>query len=527
MTLEPEHALLHSALGEAYGQLGYPSQARDEAQRALDLSWDLFREGKLLVEARYREATGEWDRASQIYLSLFEFFPDHLEYGLRLAQSLAQAGRPAEALHLSDRLRKLPPPAREDPRIDLVEAQAAEGVPDLRRAHAAAVRAAAKANTSGQRLLAGRALLQQASAEVFLGEQSQALKTIVSAKQLLMEAGDRAGVAEALEVIATRLHVRGDTGAAIKLAEEAAATFEDSGNLGRQALALTRLGFWLLSVSESAQGQARLAAAERAALASRERLPLLTARMYRSYFVTFQIEGQAAAASRALEELGRDFHKLPASEWSIYNLLFQGRLLREQGELVAAERVLKEALALTGRGGLRLAASFGLLLLGETSLAAGQAVDAEHQVQHALAEMNREGGLPPRQARARAVLAGALLAQGKTVEARREAERAASLAAQTDNLIFLLPALTETARVRLALGQPDDLAKARALIADGLDAARRGRFLSEELALRLVLGELELKAGAPTGRTQLEAVAREAEARGLGLLARRARQALR
>jgi tetratricopeptide (TPR) repeat protein len=527
VALEPEHALLHSALGEAYGQLGYATQARDEAQRALDLSRDLYREDKLLVEARYRESTGEWERASQIYLSLLNFFPDHLEYGLRLAQSLAQAGRPADALDLTERLRKLPPPAGEDPRIDLVEAQAAEGLPDLQRAHAAAVRAATKAGTSGRRLLAGRALLEQASAEVFLGEQGRALSTIVAAKRLLAEAGDRAGVAEALEIIATRLHVRGDTVAAIKLEEEAATIFEDSGNLGRQSLALARLGYWLLSLGHPDQGQARLAEAERAAVTSRERLPLTVTRMYRGHFVTFEMEGQLAVASNELEETSREFREMPVSDWSIDNLLSRARLLREQGDLEAATRILHEALSLTQRGSLRLPASLGLVLLAETSLVAGRIDDAEHQARHALSEMLREGGLPPRQARAHAALAGALLAQGKLAEARQEAAQAASLAAQTDNLIYRLPALAATARVLLTLGQPDDLAEARTLLADGLAAARRGRFFAEQLALRLVLGELTLKADPASGRTQLRAVAHEAEARGFGLVARRARQALR
>src|SRR6185369_12645283 len=103
---------------------------RDEARRALDLSRDLPEAERLLIEGRYREAIEDWPRAIEIYRSLWGLFPDNLDYGLRLVAAESAAGRPEEALAMAEALRTLPPPAAENPRIDLAESAAAGALAD-------------------------------------------------------------------------------------------------------------------------------------------------------------------------------------------------------------------------------------------------------------------------------------------------------------------------------------------------------------------------------------------------------------
>src|SRR5437660_7589958 len=55
----------------------------------------------------------EWDKAVEIYRTLFGFFPDNLDYGLRLASVQTSAGKGQNALATLEALRKLPPPAPE------------------------------------------------------------------------------------------------------------------------------------------------------------------------------------------------------------------------------------------------------------------------------------------------------------------------------------------------------------------------------------------------------------------------------
>jgi tetratricopeptide (TPR) repeat protein len=81
----PKYALAHQALSSAWSALGYDAQARTEAKQAFDLSANLPREQRLVIEGRYRETVGDWKKAAEIYKSLVAFFPDNLDYGLRLA----------------------------------------------------------------------------------------------------------------------------------------------------------------------------------------------------------------------------------------------------------------------------------------------------------------------------------------------------------------------------------------------------------------------------------------------------------
>jgi DNA-binding winged helix-turn-helix (wHTH) protein/TolB-like protein len=54
---EPNYALSHAALATAWSQLGYDENAKVEAKKAFDLSSNLPRAERLLVEARYRETS--------------------------------------------------------------------------------------------------------------------------------------------------------------------------------------------------------------------------------------------------------------------------------------------------------------------------------------------------------------------------------------------------------------------------------------------------------------------------------------
>src|SRR5262249_1488352 len=130
---DPNHALSHAALSESWAIIGYDAKAREEGQKALALSSGLSREDQLSVEGRYRLAVHEWHRAIESYKMLWEFFRDNLDYGLGLAKAQSAASFGKEAMATIEILAKVPPPAGDDPRIDLAEANAADRIGDLRR----------------------------------------------------------------------------------------------------------------------------------------------------------------------------------------------------------------------------------------------------------------------------------------------------------------------------------------------------------------------------------------------------------
>ena len=59
VTADPSNAVARSALAAAWSALGYDAKAREEAERAADLSTSLPREQRLAVEARYRALAGD------------------------------------------------------------------------------------------------------------------------------------------------------------------------------------------------------------------------------------------------------------------------------------------------------------------------------------------------------------------------------------------------------------------------------------------------------------------------------------
>jgi eukaryotic-like serine/threonine-protein kinase len=131
LALEPEHPLIHSALAAALSNLGYEALARREGESAVSLANILPLEQRLSVEGQYRQSTKEWDKAIDVYRTLFNYVPDRLEYGLQLANTQTSAGKGTDALITLDALRKSPV-FQDDGRVDLAEASAklALGVAD-------------------------------------------------------------------------------------------------------------------------------------------------------------------------------------------------------------------------------------------------------------------------------------------------------------------------------------------------------------------------------------------------------------
>ncbi|MEP6994984.1 MAG: protein kinase, partial [Acidobacteriota bacterium] len=158
---DPAYPLAHAALAGSWSVLGYDGKAREQARRAFDLSGNLSREDRLAVEGRYRETDHEWDKAVEIYRTLWGFFPDNVEYGLRLAAVQLAAGSRKDSLATAESLRQLPGPASADARIDLALARAAESLSDYKQETAGAEAAARKADAAGARLLAAEARLSQ------------------------------------------------------------------------------------------------------------------------------------------------------------------------------------------------------------------------------------------------------------------------------------------------------------------------------------------------------------------------------
>ena len=121
------------------------------------------------------------------------------------------------------------------------------------------------------------------------------------------------------------------------------------------------------------------------------------------------------------------------------------------------------------------------------------------------------------------VLARSLLAQGKVADAQKAVNEALALTDKTQ-LFYLLQRLGITAaRVRAASGRRADVNEALKGLEAVLSEAERARFVASEFEARLAMGEIRMKSGSPeVGRARLDALEKDATAKGFGLIARQA-----
>jgi eukaryotic-like serine/threonine-protein kinase len=515
---DPSFALGHWALATAWAALGHDAEAREEAGKAVALAHGLPRQERLLVEARDREIRGEWDQAIELYRSVWELHSDSLDFGLRLAEAQLAAARAQDVLETVAMLRALPAPESGDPRIDLVEAQAAGMLTDFRRQLAAAERAIALGEARGARHLAARALLEKGGALVRLGNPQEAARCDRRAKQIFEEAGDRWGMARAINRMAAVPYDRGDYAAARRLFEESLALSRITGDrksIGRQ---LGNLAETLYNLGDLA-GALRL---------YQEAMPINRERSSSHYLadnlwglgLVLTAQGDLAGAERMYGEC-LAIARVNGSQR--YLALAQdglSRILLAQADLAGAREAQAAALEVWQATGQRDMAALSRLVLAEIAAAADRMGEAEQLARQAVDKLAGLGFVR-QEAGARAQLADLLLRQGRTAEAARELARAQELAEHLQSPHIRLRVELAAARGLAAAGKS---AAAAETLGRAAEEARRLGLTPLQLEARLALGLLER--GTPEGRSRLEALRQEADARRLVLIARGAAAAL-
>src|SRR6185369_7050230 len=121
-----------------------------------------------------RRLNHEWTRAVEIYRTLADLYPDNLDYTLLLAQTLHDSGAGKDGVAILDATRQMPPPLRNDPRIDILEAQILVDLGEFKRAAELATQAAEKGRQQHAGLVLAQALRTHSSASLWQGENAQA-----------------------------------------------------------------------------------------------------------------------------------------------------------------------------------------------------------------------------------------------------------------------------------------------------------------------------------------------------------------
>lgn len=494
---DPNFALAHSALADAWAALGYDAKAAAEAKKALAASANLDREQQLLVEGHYYETDRQWSKAIETYRALWAFAPDNPEYGLRLAYCQAGAGQAREAMNTVDMLHKLPTPIGNDARIDLAEEVAARGYSDFKRALKASLAAKEKGKLSRSQLLVARAQLAQSRSYYSLGELESARRAAEEARQLFAAAGDQSGEAAALHNIATVLSDRGDIATAKQIHQQALATCRELGNQKCVADNLNSIGIILKDQAdfEGAEREYRQSLAIRREIGDRSGVAV----SLNNIAVVFYQQGQLANARKMYEEaltIAREIGEKRGIARALTNL---GIVLQDEGELNRARQVCEESIALrrqiADRQGLGVALNnYAVLLVDKGELqAATKAIDEQLSINQAA---GNQRGL----AYAWFVKGDILRAEGRLEDARKAHEEALAIREKIGEKTTVEESRVSLAKLKIEQGHAD--ADVEASLREVLAEARKQKEPEIERFAEITLAESLLKLGRPSDATK-------------------------
>jgi serine/threonine protein kinase/tetratricopeptide (TPR) repeat protein len=554
---DPSFPLSHSALAKAWQTLGYDANAAREAKKALELGDKLPREDRLLVEARYYESNWNWDKAIETYRTLFTFFPDNLEYGLGLARAQSYGGKGKDTFSTLVALEQSSTQAREDPRIDLVRAEAASTLSNNQLQRDAGESAATKADKQGAKLLAARARVLECRALANMGVYDQANVVCEEGRKTYAESGDRGGLARLLHamaegpldqddlVTAERLyrqalsitrevgdkhgigrelgnlaqiyHARGDFKTERALAEEALRNNRESGDKNGMAAETGNIGILLFHLGKlpGALKYYRSSIEYANQIGNKSVLAVGMSNLGDA----LAMKGDWTEATKMYQEALILHRELGQKYYYADVLNVFGDLLQQQGENDGARDRYLEALSVEEEIGKKSGGGWTRLSLAELNCDIGKPEQAEPLARTAL-ETFRELKETDGEMMAQSMLSRVLLEQGKLAEARESMAVALTLADKSKDLILNIPVAIAHAYV---LSASEDIVASEKIAEQVLAQSRQLGLVRFQLQASLALGEFEMSGKNPgAGRARLEELEGTAHNMGFELIARKA-----
>jgi DNA-binding winged helix-turn-helix (wHTH) protein/tetratricopeptide (TPR) repeat protein len=563
---DPKFAPAHSALAEAWLRLGYDKNAQQEARQGYDLSANLSREDRLVAEGRYRYINHEYEKAIEVYRGLFALFPDNHDYGRRLATMQTRAGKGNEALATVESLRKLPPPASDDPRIDIVEAEAWLVLGDAKHQEQPLARAVEKARIQGSREILADALRMQCRVYSAFGRMQDAISACREATKISATDGDREHEGKSYLILAN-LMSRTDVPEALRLMQQAQTIFRSNGSGIDLAVTLDNMALVYQNQGDPAAGEKM----ERQSVATWRRLddtrnltlaisnlagmkmdqgdlrgamqlyeeslrvgqsnadPGYAALTGLNVAGIHQFQGDLAGARQEFEQSLAIYQKR-ADQWGPpYVWLGLGSVLLQQNDFSGARKLYEQALAMRTPIGEKIPIAEAQLALADLSLEEARSPAEQEVALRQVLEVFQTQKARDDEIQAWCILARALLAQGKAAEAKDAIERARSLAAKSQNPEIRWQTAIAAARVETAAKGDARSASGDATrqeLASIIAKSRELGYLGIGFDARLALAEIEMKAGqTAAGRAHLNAIEADAKAKGYNLIARKAASA--
>jgi serine/threonine protein kinase/Tfp pilus assembly protein PilF/thioredoxin-like negative regulator of GroEL len=416
--MESHFTIARSALSLAWTKIGYRKKAKDEARKAMNLSSNLSREERLLIQARYHQAAEEYEKAAEIYQTLFELFPDNVEYGLLLAETKLEIGKAQDALKVIRSLRSIPSAQKNDPRIDTTEAKTLRTLGDFKGMLPKLADAVRKSEDIGARRLLALAYDLQADAFYTLGESEKSQELYEKSNQLYTAIGDQDRVAEDLIWKGKQLIEKGKSKDGENLLNEALRIYETTGN----RFGVAGVYFEIARVAQdpnSADQSFSLAFRKAEEIEHKEYM----ATILNNWGIRVWHDGNIRAAERHFEKGIALYRQLAMPEYTATMLINLSSLYEDQGKLKKAEELKKESLELLRRFGHKPDWAKMNMTLSELYRQNGRLDEAMQACKQSLS-VARETDEKSEIARALAMEAIILIDQGKLSEAKKNWEEA-------------------------------------------------------------------------------------------------------
>ena len=557
VALDPQFAPAHSALAEAWSALGYDAKAKDQARQALALSANSSQEDRLLIEGRAHELLAETPKAVESYNTLWQLFPDDIDYGLLLIRAQIDAGHANDAEKTLSDLRRLTVSEADGARLDLTDAKIASMLSDFKRAESSAERAASGGLAIGASLLVAQALQVEAQAWERMGQADKANDLSNQARELYSSAGNRRGAARCLLTIGDVIYDKGDYAGAKKQFESAQVEYSAIGADNGVRAVVERIGNVYYSLGQFADAKKnyeRSLAFDRSVndpggLASdygniANALDALgdlsgSLKMQQLALKSFNQVGNRRGAADTLNNIGNVFVETGDYDEARKNYEQGLAEMREisykpgqpapmggigdtyfyQGDLVRGRKGYEDAMALAKELDdedyrAQVSVALAALDLVEKKYSEGEPMAAQSAARFEKSNSASNG------AWANAILSRHLLGEGNLQEAQVAAAEAMKLAQQGTGRAAQYEASFADVRVKAKLGK---FAEARKEAEAARDSAHKFGYKVYEYQARLALCEIAMWSNSVTASVDLRALEKDARAHGALLVANQAK----
>ena len=466
---DPQAPLPHVAFSDAWSVLGYDQKALAEARIAQSLYANLRQADKLAIDCRALElARTDWKNAIRECKAVWDLSPG-LSQGLRLADVQFQAQRWKDALATLDQIRELNTPEKDDPRVDLSEAETREALTEFQKQADAAKRATEKARQRGAKLLEAAGQLWNCVALQSLDQLDLAQTACGDADSLYLGVGDNIGLARTATQIAHVLSKQDHPKESAAKYKEALQLATKVGSMRDRCDALLNYGGSLQERNDYPNAKRRYQ--ESLAVARQSGNDLCKARATENLGLIAKSEHQYQEAQLNLQKAAGIYRQLNVSADAARVMTNLGELYWTQGKLTEARQLLEEAAQRNAELGLKDAETFSVSILGDLLLAQDHPDSAVQQYDRAITNMN-ELNQESEARESKIHIAAALIEQGKAAEAEKTAREALTWFASRekkdpDNEVFARDVLIQAL---LAQGKEKQAAEESTLLKSGLPA---------------------------------------------------------